>query len=159
MNLEDYLVEFAKLPFSALMANWRWLIPTGTKMEPWLMNCFGDLFWFDDAGRVQLLNVTEGDCEVLADSEDEFFDRLAELENAQMWLMLDFVDEIVEAHGKLRPGQCYGFKELPILGGEYEVDNVYVSPIVKYWDFCGDVHEQIDRLPDGAEIEINVPER
>lgn len=36
---------------------------------------------------------------------------------------------------------------------------ICISDISEYWSFCGQVHKQIDGLPDGSEIEIEIPER
>jgi len=31
--------------------------------------------------------------------------------------------------------------------------------ITDYWVFCGHIHAQLDGLPDGTEVDIDVPER
>jgi hypothetical protein len=53
------------------------------------------------------------------------------------------------------PGQCYAFKILPVLGGSYSVDNIYVATISEYLTFTADIHYQIKDLPDGTKIQIH----
>ena len=69
------------------------------------------------------------------------------------------IHTIISDRVKYKPSQCFGFKLLPVLDGEYDPSSVYVASIEEYWDCCGDVHEQIDDLPDGTEIEIDISER
>jgi len=135
------------------------LIEPGTSIQPWMMNAFGDLFWFDEQEQVNLLTISDGCNEVIAETEDEFFEKLSDPDNLTLWLMVDLVDEVKEQGMELGDGQCYGFKLLPYLEGEFDPSNVYVSDIEEYWDFCGDVHRQLDGLPDGSEITIEIPER
>lgn len=123
------------------------------------MNTFGDLFWIDEGGSVCLLNFAEGSNEVLAESEDDFLSKIDDEEAASDWLLLDLVDELKVSEVRAKRGQCFGFKLLPILGGDYIVSNIYSSNIGEYWAFCGDVHRQLDGLPDGAPIEIEFKRR
>jgi len=159
MELEDYLISMEDIDWTDLFSEWKWLIEPGTEIEPWMMNCFGDLFWFDSLGQVNLLNVSDGTNDILAASQDEFFDLLEDPENLTVWLMIDLVDEVVEEGKQLGDYQCFGFKMLPCLDGEYEVANIYASDLYEYWSFCGQVHRQIDGLPDGSEVTIDIPER
>ena len=181
MDVNDYLIDHSKLEWHKMLSAWSWLLDDEAEIEPWLMNRFGDLFFLDEEGAVLWLNVTDGELSEVAENADEFFALLessvegtdeddsedtADFEdqdesddNAEDWFLMAVVDEAVEAGLKLGPGECYGFKTLPILGGDYGPENMYVSTVEKYWSFCGYVHAQIDGLPDGAEVEIDLPER
>jgi hypothetical protein len=181
MDVNDYLVDHTKLEWHKMLSAWSWLLDDEAEIEPWLMNRFGDLFFLDEDGAVLWLNVSDGELSEVAENADEFFAMLessvdgsdeddsedaADFEdeeesedNAEDWFLMGIVDEAVEAGLKLGPGECYGFKTLPILGGDYVPENLYVSTVEKYWSFCGYVHAQIDGLPDGAEVEIDLPER
>ncbi len=159
MNIQDYLLSIDDLDWGKLFKDWKWLIQPGTEIQPWLMNTFGDLFWIDERGSVSLLNITEGSNEVLAESEDDFLAMINDEENASDWLLLNLVDELKVSKVRVKRGHCFGFKLLPILGGDYIVPNIYSSNIAEYWAFCGDVHGQLDGLPDGAPIEIEFKRR
>jgi hypothetical protein len=157
MELDDYLISVDDIEWNELFSEWTWLIPPGTQIQPWMMNSFGDLFWFDEQERVNFLNVSDGTNEVVADTQEEFFN--LDEENLIEWLLIDLVDQVRAEGLKLEHGLCYGFKLLPTLEGEFESSNVYVSDLLEYWDFCGDVSRQIDGLPDGSDVTIEIPER
>ncbi len=159
MGVDEYLIDHTAFDFEKLLSAWEWLIEDEMEVQPWLMNCFGDLFFVDEHGIVLWLNINDGELTEVAGTVDEFFELLDDEENASDWFMMGLVDEMAEAGKKLEPQQCYGFKVPPILGGEYEVDNVYTTSVEDYWTFCGNVHAQIDGLPDGAEVDIELPER
>lgn len=158
MDIDDYLLPTDGLDWSRLFASWTWLIPPGTGVQPWLMSRFGDLFWFDADDRVNWLNVTDGTNEIVAESEDDFLEQLDDEETLAEWLLVGLVDELQEAGVSLEAGQCHGFRVLPILGGEYDAENVHTGSLEAYWASCGEVHRQIEELPDGASIEIDVPD-
>lgn len=157
MDIDDYLLPTDGLDWSRLFASWTWLVPPGTDVQPWLMNRFGDLFWFDADDRVNWLNVTDGTNDVVADGEEDFLEQLDDEETLEEWLLVGLVDELREAGTVAQAGQCHGLKLLPVLGGEYDAENVSTGPLEAYWGICGDVHRQIDELPDGASIEIEIP--
>ncbi|MFO1002841.1 MAG: DUF1851 domain-containing protein [Planctomycetaceae bacterium] len=181
MDVNDYLIDHSKLDWQKMLSAWSWLLDDEAEIEPWLMNRFGDLFFLDEEGAVLWLNVTDGELSEVADNADEFFALLesssdgsgdddaddavdfedeGEFEdNADDWFLIGFVDEAVEDGLKPGPGECYGFKVLPVLGGDYSSENLYLSRVEEYWSFCGRVHAQIHGLPDGSEVEIDLPER
>jgi len=169
MDVNDYLIDHAGLDWPKLLSHWAWLLDDEMEVQPWLMNRFGDLFFVDEEGVVLWLNITDGEVSEVASSVDEFFELLESEDDSEDeedlgndagdWFLMGLVDEAAEAGLQLGPAQCYGFKDLPVLGGEFEASNLYLSSIEKYWAFCGSVHAQIDGLPDGAEVEIDIPER
>lgn len=159
MELDDYLLPIESIDWMQLFEEWKWLIPPGTGIQPWMMNTFGDLFWIDEQEQINLLNVSDGTNEIIAQSEEEFFEKLDEEDNLNLWYLIDLVDELLDAEHAPQDNECYGFKLLPVLGGDFQNENIYISDIAEYWSFCGQIHRQLDGLPDGAEIEIEIPER
>lgn len=159
MESNDYLLDHSTLNWPELLAAWDWLLDADMTVQPWLMNRFGDLFFVDEVGVVNWLNVSDGELSEVAETTEEFTKMLEDEEVLEDFFMLELVDEATEAQLTLQPGQCYGFKSLPVIGGEYEAANMYVGSVQDYWDFCSHVHAQIYGLPDGAEIDIEIPER
>jgi hypothetical protein len=82
------------------------------------MNRFGDLFLVIDDGSVHMLDIGGGTLTKLAEDRDDFCRKIDEGDNANQWLMIPLVDGVVVAGLKLSPGQCYGYKRPPVLGGE-----------------------------------------
>ena len=174
MDVNDYLIDHSTFDWQKLLSSWAWLLDEEMEVQPWLMNRFGDLFFVDEAGVVLWLNITDGELSEVAENVDAFFELLENNEvnlddedddeeeiddNAEDWFLMGLVDDALAGGMKPGPGQCYAFKSLPVLGGDYEMSNIYLSTVEAYWAFCGQVHAQIDGLPDGVEVEIDIPER
>jgi hypothetical protein len=70
-------------------------------------------------GSVHQLLIGEGTFTKVAQSRAAFTQKRDENGNANDWLMIPLVDQLVAAGIILEHGQCYGFKVPPILGGEY----------------------------------------
>lgn len=151
-QLDDYLLDTAGADEAAWRGEWSWLLPDDCSL--WLANRFGDLFFEDAEGAVWRLDVSLGTLTHLAANRDEFCDKLdAELDD---WLMVPLVDRCVTAGLRLAPGQCYGFRMPPIVGGAYAVENVATLPIADYIGCCGSIHRQLQDLPDGATVRFEI---
>jgi hypothetical protein len=124
----------------------------------WTVNRFADSFLVLPDGSVHMLDVGGGTVERVADSRDDFCARLDEDDPANQWLMIPLVDRMVAAGVVLRPGQCYGFKTPPVLGGDYSVENCGPLAVGDYLGAYGSLHEQLLKVPDGSQVEIKVVE-
>ena len=158
MDTHDYLIDHADFDWKTLLGSWEWLLEDDMEVAPWLVSRFGDLFFVDERGIVNWLNISDGEVTEVATSEAEFVELLNVEDNVADWFLLPLVDEMSEAGKTLGLGQCYGFKSLPVLGGEFEFNNVTILSITDYWAFCGHIHAQLDGLPDGTEVDIDIPE-
>ena len=70
--------------------------------------------------------------------------------------MIPLVDRMVAAGVVLRPGQCYGFAMLPVLGGDYTVENSGPLPVCDYLGAYGSIHEQLRDVPEGSQVVLKV---
>jgi hypothetical protein len=154
MNVYDYLIDHSGLDWARLLSGWDWLVPP--EISVWLMNRFGDLFLILPDGSIHMLDVGGGSLTKLAESRDEFTRIIDEDENADDWLMIPLVDQLVTAGRVLEPGQCYSFVTPPILGGEYSVENTMVVPILEHFGLYGSYHEQLRGVPDGTKVVLKV---
>jgi hypothetical protein len=105
----------------------------------------------DDAS-VHRLETDTGTLGRLAD----FINLIDEHNNANNWLMIPLVDRLVSLGIALKQFQCYGYKQLPILGGTYTPDNIVPKTIKEYYPFLGDIYKQIKNLPDGTKVQIDL---
>jgi hypothetical protein len=153
-SINDYLIDRAGIDWPDVLSGWSWLLPS--QFNLWLVNRFADLFMVLCDGSVHMLDVGIGTLTRIADSRDDFGAKIDEGDNANEWLMIPLVNELVAAGISLQPGQCYGFKFPPVLGGEYTVENVGPLPIWEYLGACGSIHEQLRDVPDGAQVTLNV---
>jgi hypothetical protein len=156
-SIEDYLLQPRGTDWPKALAEWSWLLPA--EFTLWLVNRFADLFVVLPDGSVHMLDVGAGALTRLADSRDEFRSRLDEGDNANQWLMIPLVDQLIAAGNKLQRGQCYGFKIPPVLGGQYMMDNVGPLAIEDYLGGYGSIHRQLRDVPDGTQVVLNVVNR
>jgi hypothetical protein len=154
VSIHDYLIDHAAFDWPRLLSAWAWLLPP--RVRPWLMNRYGDLFLIYPDGTVHWLDVGRGAVEQVAASRDEFSTKLDEGDNANQWLMIPLVDRAVAAGVRLGPGQCYGFKRPPVLGGDYTVENTAVLPVAEWLGFSGELHEQLREVADGDHVRLVV---
>jgi len=156
MNIHDYLIEHDEFDWAALLEEWRWLLPAEFTVR--LLTRAGDLFIELPDGSVHLLEVGAGELRRVADCHDDARSMLPRPEVAHDWLMMPVIDQLVASGRVLGPGQCYGFRLLPVLGGGYRAQDRVVLPIREHFGACGSLHRQIADLPDGAQVKIEVTE-
>ena len=154
MSVHDYLIDQEGVDWPAVLAGWSWLLPPEYTL--WLVTRFGDLFVVPPDGTIHMLDVGAGSLTQVAESRADFGRGIDEGDNADNWLMIPLVDELVAAGLRLRPGECYGYKIPPVLGGEYAVENCAVLPIADYLGAYASIHEQLRDVPDGAQVVLEV---
>ena len=152
MNVNDYLIDQNEADWNAFLQSWAWLFPRSFTL--WLVNRFADLFIVSDDASVNLLRSDIGTLTKIADSRDHFAELIDQNSNAEELLFIPLVDRCVEAGMPLAAGQCYAYKMLPVLGGKYELDNIYVAQLSEYIPFLADIHHQLRDLPDGTKVKI-----
>ncbi len=70
--------------------------------------------------------------------------------------MVRIVDQCVAAGLILGPGQCYGFKTHPVLGGEYTVENIAPISLVEHYTWMAEFWRQTRDLSDGTPVRLVV---
>lgn len=156
MELSDYLIDHSTIDWATVLRDWKWLLPK--RFTVWLMNRFGDLFIVLDDGSIHMLEVGGGTLERVANDRDEFATLIDEGDNANLWLMIPLIDDLVAAGMTLPDGKCYGYRLSPVLGGEYTVANSFVISIAEHFSFHAYLHQQIKDLPDGAQVVLTFPD-
>ena len=153
-KLTDYTLDTQGVDWGDVLACWAWLVPRAFTV--WFANRFGDLFMVFDDDSVRRLDVGVGSIQRLADNRDHFSKLIDDGDNANDWLMIPLVDRLVEAGVKLAPGQCYSYLRLPVLGGDYTVQNICVVSLERHLKAFGPIHERIKDLPDGTRVKFEV---
>jgi hypothetical protein len=154
ISLADYLIDQSGIDWSKALESWGWLLPP--EFTLWLVNRFADLFLVLPDGTVHMLDVGTGTLTKVAESRDDFCNKIDEEDNANQWLMIPLVDRMVAAGVVLQAGQCYGFKTPPVLGGDYSVENAGPLPVCDYLGGYGSIHEQLQDVPDGSRVVLKV---
>jgi len=137
-----------------LRESWFWLL--GANWRPLLFSAIGDVFLQLPAGTVWWLSTATGGLEQVAESEPEFVDLLAG-ERVNEWFLPGLVQALQSAGKHLQPDQCYSYATLPVFSdGSFSVDNMHPMNAKEHFGFTGDVMRQIQSLPDGARVSIQV---
>ena len=157
MTLSDYLIDCSRFDWQKLFASWHWLLPS--EFMPWMMNRFGDLFLKTHDGKIHRLALDDGSLSVLAESKEQFCDKLDEPGVANDWLLIPLVDELVAAGKTLKEGQCYAFVQIPILGGDYVVENVAVRDVAYQYAALGPIFEKLKDVPDGTRVSFEIKKK
>ncbi|MGB0850483.1 MAG: T6SS immunity protein Tdi1 domain-containing protein [Bacteroidia bacterium] len=148
----DLKVDFNHIDQNRLTESWNWLI--GTDKKPILISSLGDLFLADKNGICYWLNVGEGILEKVADSTDEFKAKLKDNEQVNEWFLIGLIEKLKESGLQLTDKHLYGYKTLPVLGGEYEPENFELTDIEVHFELSGQIQKQIKDLPDGTKVNI-----
>jgi len=121
-----------------------------------LFSTLGDVFFRTEQGDVYWLNTGIGEVSRVADSEDHFRQLLA-TERVDEWLLPALVEKLHECGKRPSPGHCYTFAILPIFAeGRYEPSNLNAVPAREHFALTGDLHRQLQSLPDGAKVDLTV---
>ena len=128
---------------------WSWLV--GSDKEPILISAFGDVF-LRDAGGVWFLDTAHGSLDRICDTESELRALLQSDENAAHYLMSWLVAAAEERGLTPGPGQCYGFKVPPVLGGKVVLENVHLLDFMVSLDIAGQIHQQAQKMKPGTRV-------
>jgi Domain of unknown function (DUF1851) len=131
------------------LESWSWLDLAGKL--PVLASLFGDVFLQDRQGY-WFLDTIEGRLTMIAATQDELQTILG-TEEGQDHYLLGGLAMAAERHGlRPQPGEVYGFRVPPVLGGKTELDNVIVMDFVVSVNIAGQIHDQVRDLPPGTQI-------
>lgn len=70
------------------------------------------------------------------------------------FFIYELVDRIFESEILLAQNQLLSYKKLPIIGGEYIVENFYQLSIEEHFSTTGEIHRQLSNLQDGTEVKV-----
>ncbi|MFZ1727896.1 MAG: T6SS immunity protein Tdi1 domain-containing protein [Albidovulum sp.] len=119
-------------------------------------NAFGNLLIKDKAGAYWRLCPEELSCELVASSNEELAELLADCEFLLDWDMEELITAARLKVGLLDHGQVYCFVPPPVLSGSYDDQNIVTIPLRELVRLSGDIAAQIRDLPDGTIIELDV---
>jgi hypothetical protein len=155
MDIANYLIDPQRFDWSAILADWAWLLPE-KEFTIWLMNRYGDLFIVTKSGAIYLLDVCGGSVERVAENREDFCRLVEKDDNSNRWFMIPLVDKLVTAGKLLKDGRCYSFVLPPVLGGEYTIENTSDLTIEEHFNVYASIHHQIKDLPDGTGVQLKV---
>lgn len=151
ITLNDLTVNFRHLNPETLLEDWRWLI--GPRKFPILLAAIGDAFVQDaDDNSVHLVSVAAGEMVQVGADPEEFRRLLGQKEFVVDYLAVQVIGELIRAGMRLGPGQIYSYKQPPVLGGAFVLENIEPADIAVHFSLSGQIHEQVRGLPPGTPI-------
>lgn len=123
---QNYTVGFNPKDIPTLYSDWDWLIDQKFLNKPWLMTCFGDLFFEGPDARIHFLDTLEGVITPFAENEQIAKEKLAEAENQKRFLTSDTVDLLRERNLILKDDELYIYVPHPIVVGAVRIDSVQI---------------------------------
>ena len=155
-NSIDLTIDLSALDVQDLLSDWRWCVPAD--YTPVQMTKFGDWFFADPQGRVHMLDIIEGNLQEVAPSLTDY-NALKNTADKHTEGFLDgFVFRCVGGGLTLGPGQCYGWRLHPLIGGKFEFQNIQVFSLRVYQSLMGQITRQCRGLKLGDPIpQLRIP--
>jgi hypothetical protein len=152
LTLDDLTVSIRHLDRHALLRDWRWLI--GPTKIPVLVTALGNAFLLDtEDGTVHVLDVGPATLQQVAACTDEFRKHLRQKDFVLEHFAPVIVVRMRERGQTLQPGQLYGFRTPPPLGGEYSADNLEPTDIDVHFALLGQIQQRTRNVPEGTGVE------
>ena len=155
LTWNDLTVSFDHLDRSKLVEDWQWLVGGAL---PILVTSVGDAFLQNESGEIYWLITGSAEFEKVANSYEEFQKKLEDNELIHEWFLVPVVAQLKEKDVLLETGQLYGFKQLPVLSGEYEPENFEPTDIEVHFAMAGQMNYKIKDLPEGTKVNFSVTE-
>lgn len=150
LKLSDLVKDTANIDLHDICSAWTWLI--GEPKKVLLVTVFGDLFLVGQQNEINWLDCGSGTLTRVADSVNEFQSELQNSENFENWFLTPLYMELNKRAVFLKNNEIYGFKKMPVLGGDYVAENVEPTDISVHFALTGQICEQIRNLPPGTKI-------
>lgn len=150
--LQDLTINFQDLDLEDICSCWQWILSDQKSLV--LISKMGDMFLLGKDDCIYWLQTDSGDLTKIANSLAHFESLLLDDANLDNWFLPLLIENLIKAGKTLQPNQVYSFKKMPIIGGEYTVDNIEPTDISVHFAFSGQIAEQIQNLPDGTKVNI-----
>jgi hypothetical protein len=154
--LDDITIKIPQHNECDLIDAWAWLIKDIKQIL--LISKMGDMFFSANSGYIHWLATDDGTLTKIADNQAEFEQLLKDDANIDNWFLPLLIEKLMIAGKLLKYNEVYSFKKLPVIGGEYAIDNLEPTDISVHFTLTGFIHEQIKDLPDGTKIRLSVVE-
>jgi hypothetical protein len=152
--LDDLTIKLNEINIADILSSWSWLVRDLDELL--LISKLGDLFFENKDGVVYWLATDSCELTKVADSKQEFYSFLNDDEKIDNWFLPQLLKELEQAGILLNYNQVYSYKKMPVLGGEYSIDNIDPLDIKIHFDLTGIIGEQIKDLPNGTKIKIKI---
>jgi len=155
-EISDLIKDITKIDSQDITSAWNWLI-AGYK-NVLMVTKFGDMFIVDANNEISWLDTGIGTLTKVASSPIQFEEFLKDPEKTATWFLTGLYLELQEQQIFLQENEVYSFQKLPLIGGQYTIDNVKPTDISVHFAINGQICEQLKNIPDGTKVRIKVEE-
>ena len=154
LHLDDLTVDTSTIVLSDIIECWLWLVKDCRQLL--LVSKMGDLFYESSNGCVYWLATDTGTTTQIANDTEQFNLLLHHEDNIDNWFLPLLIEQLIAKEILLKEDQVYSYKQFPILGGEYDIDNIEPTNVSVHFGLTGQVFEQVSKLPEGTRVKIKI---
>ncbi|HEX3385660.1 MAG TPA: T6SS immunity protein Tdi1 domain-containing protein [Mucilaginibacter sp.] len=152
-RIKDFIIDISEVDLDGIFDAWKWRLNEMCKII--LISKMGDVFLLGNDEAIYWLGIDIGGVlKKIANNIQDFNSRLDIYDNIDNWFLPGLVEQIVCAGIHLNGNQVYSFKKLPVLGGDYSLNNIEPTDISIHFYLTGQICEQIKDLPNRTKVKI-----
>ncbi len=155
-DIKTYIISLGDIDLKRILETWTWL--TGENKTVIALTKLGDALLKDTDNKLYFLNTAEGSLKIISENYLDFIDLKLDNEVYEELFLTKLVDELNRNYKLLSPKQVYSFYKLPLIGGTYDMENIYAVNLYEHYNLTGEIHLQLKDMPDGTKININTSE-
>lgn len=149
LELSDLVKNKEGLDLRSLLSEWMWLV--SEQKQVLFVSVFGDVFFLGPKNEVNWLDCGAGELMEVARTATEFQNKLANKDNIAEWFLTDLYIELQEKKILLKENEVYSYKKLPLLGGEYKIENIQTRDLATHFQSTGKICYDEQSKPDEAQ--------
>ena len=154
LTLKELTKDISNVDLEDILSCWQWRI--ADMKAVCMMSCLGDLFLIGKDDAVYWLQTDCGNLNKVSDDLQQFEQYLHNEDKIDNWFLPLLIEKLLTAGKLLEENQVYSYKKIPVIGGEYSIDNMEPIKMSVHFALSGQICEQIKDLPDGTKVIINV---
>ncbi|PKP19145.1 MAG: hypothetical protein CVU05_12010 [Bacteroidetes bacterium HGW-Bacteroidetes-21] len=151
LDKEKYLLPAGQFDYAKLLTEWKWL--TGEEVRIIALTKCGDVLLRDIDNNLVFLDTGYAYLTNISDDYHDFLDKNLSMETLEQILQNEIIDHLEDCGLKLNSDEVYSFKVLPVLGGEYDENNMFPMNIYEHFNETGKAQFKIKDIPLEQEIE------
>lgn len=150
IDYRQFIKDISKIDLGDICSDWQWLL--NNEYTPILVTLSGDMFLSDKESSIHWLDTGTGQLKKVAQSSNDFFKALEDIDNIDNWLLASTVLDLIDSGLTLKENQVYSYKLMPIMNGDYSVTNFDATDMSVHFSMTGQICRQLQNVPDGTKI-------
>lgn len=150
IDYRQFIKDINKIDLDDICSDWQWLL--NNEYSPIMVTLSGDAFLSDKGGSIHWLDTGTGQLKKVAQSSNGFYIGLEDIDNIDNWLSASTVLDLIESGLILKENEVYSYKLMPIMNGDYSVENFDATDMSVHFSMTGQICRQLHNVPDGTKI-------